>query len=135
MKSYYLSIVTQYDDEEEFYTGEIEAMDAFKDVIKDGYYGFDNKGNGKFYPVIEAQVKMTETSGGMIVSEEVIAEYRKYTTYAPDTDITFILVDYKEYHESSTEVIGFYYGEESPDSTETFSGETKATWRDVEYFF
>ena len=73
---------------------------------------------------------MTETSGGMIVTEEVIAEYRKYTTYAPDTDITFILVDRKRYNESSTEVVGFYYGGENAELTDYYTGKRKAIFRD-----
>lgn len=48
-----------------------------------------------------------------INADENIEIRRKeiYTTYAPDTDITFIMVDEWYYDEvMSTECVGFYFG-------------------------
>ena len=50
-----------------------------------------------------------------------------YTTYAPNTDITFIMCDTFEGTEiKSTEVVGWYYGEPDNDSTNAFVGKLKA---------
>ena len=50
-----------------------------------------------------------------------------YTTYAPDTDITFILEDVWNGEELvSTEVKGFYFGEPNDDDTQNFYGGLKA---------
>lgn len=51
-----------------------------------------------------------------------------YTTYAPDSDMTFILEDVLDEDGEliSTEVIGFYFGEELDSYTEAFIGELKA---------
>jgi hypothetical protein len=50
-----------------------------------------------------------------------------YTTYAPDTDITFIMKDV-QYDEGyvSTEVMGWYFGKEDEKSTKIYSGSLKA---------
>lgn len=51
------------------------------------------------------------------------------TTYAPDTDITFILRETYEGEEFvSTEVVGFYYGEPNDYSTSEFIGKLKAEY-------
>ena len=51
-------------------------------------------------------------------------------TYAPDTDITFILRE--EYEENgdpiSTEVVGFYYGKPDEKLTNEFNGKVKANF-------
>ena len=50
-----------------------------------------------------------------------------YTTYAHDTDITFIMEDVWNGEELvSTEVKGFYFGEPSEENTKTFYGGLKA---------
>ena len=51
-----------------------------------------------------------------------------YTTYAPDTDITFIMMDTIqngcEY--ISTECLGWYFGEEDEEMTKMYAGKLKA---------
>lgn len=50
-----------------------------------------------------------------------------YTTYAPDTDITFIMEDVWNGEELvSMEVKGFYFGEPDEDGTKEFYGGLKA---------
>lgn len=44
------------------------------------------------------------------------------TTYAPDTDMTFILDD----QEDSVSVVGFYYGKPERSLTEAYVGKLKA---------
>lgn len=53
-----------------------------------------------------------------------------YTTYAQDTDITFIMEDIynKDNELISTEVKGFYYGEPTEENTEKFYGGLKAAF-------
>ena len=53
-----------------------------------------------------------------------------YTTYAPDTDITFIMEDvYNGDELVSTEIKGFYYGEPNTDDTKHYyGGGIKATY-------
>lgn len=52
-----------------------------------------------------------------------------YTTYAPDTDITFIMCDtYDGEDIKSTEVVGFYYGVPDEKLTEMYIGKVKATY-------
>lgn len=56
-----------------------------------------------------------------------MATYDKYTLYAPEGDITFIMQDtYVDGEYKSTEVIGFHYGEPSENSVDWFSGKLKA---------
>lgn len=53
--------------------------------------------------------------------------HEKYTLYAPEGDITFIMQDtYVCGEYKSTEVIGFHYGEPGKNSIEWFSGKLKA---------
>lgn len=49
-------------------------------------------------------------------------------TYAPDTDMTFILSEvYEENGDPvSVEVVGFYYGKPSDELTKEFTGKLKA---------
>ena len=50
-----------------------------------------------------------------------------YTTYAEDTDITFIMEDiWKDDELISTEVKGFYYGRPDEEATKEFYGKLKA---------
>lgn len=50
-----------------------------------------------------------------------------YTTYAPDTDITFIMADEWYYDEvMSTECVGFYFGEPNSSDTDRYVGKLKA---------
>lgn len=62
--------------------------------------------------------------GGVEAREEII------DTYAPDTDMTFILREiYEENGDPiSTEVIGFYYGKPSDELTKEFAGKLKANF-------
>lgn len=54
-------------------------------------------------------------------------KHDKYTVYAPDGDITFIMQDtYVGGEYKSTEVIGFHYGEPDENSIEWYSGKLKA---------
>lgn len=46
------------------------------------------------------------------------------TTYAPETDMTFILEDTPEY----TRVVGFYYGHPDEESTRKFIGSIEARY-------
>lgn len=51
------------------------------------------------------------------------------TTYAPDTDMTFILRETLQGEEFvSTEVVGFYYGEPREDLTNKYIGKVKAEY-------
>lgn len=57
----------------------------------------------------------------------------KYTTYAPDTDTTFIMVDtYIDDEIFSSECVGWYHGEPNEENNEYFTGKLKASfvWRD-----
>lgn len=54
-----------------------------------------------------------------------------YTTYAPDTDMTFILQDIMEEVDGdiqSTECVGFYFGEPDDEATKEFIGKLKAEY-------
>lgn len=62
-------------------------------------------------------------------STNIITEI--FTTYAPNTDMTFILRETysdKEKEWVSTEVVGFYYGEPDDNSTQRFIGKLKASY-------
>ena len=51
----------------------------------------------------------------------------KYTVYAREADITYIMQDtYKNGEYTGTECIGFHYGEPYEKSIEDFSGSLKA---------
>ena len=51
------------------------------------------------------------------------------TTYAPDTDITFILREtYENGEPLSTEVVGFYYGGPDDNLTNEYNGSLKAVY-------
>lgn len=53
----------------------------------------------------------------------------KYTTYAPDTDINFIMIDTYENGEIiSTECVGWYHGDENEEDTEYFTGKLKGVY-------
>ena len=47
------------------------------------------------------------------------------TTYAPETDMTFILED----DDAHTKVVGWYYGQPNPWATELFVGKLEAIYR------
>ena len=52
-----------------------------------------------------------------------------YTTYAPDTDITFIMKEAHDRNCETLECIGWYHGEPNEDDTNTYSyGNMKATY-------
>ena len=52
-----------------------------------------------------------------------------YTTYAPDTDITFIMKEAHDRNCETLECIGWYHGEPNEIDTETYSyGNMKATY-------
>lgn len=52
-----------------------------------------------------------------------------YTTFAPDTDITFIMEDIYVNDECiSTEIKGFYYGAADEQATTKFYGKLKAEY-------
>jgi hypothetical protein len=55
----------------------------------------------------------------------------KYTTYAPDTDIQFIMIDTYNGDNKiiSTECAGWYYGKENLHDTISFTGKLKATFK------
>lgn len=54
-----------------------------------------------------------------------------YTTYAPKTDMTFILCDtFDDVGEvEQTEVIGWYYGEPNDEATSLFAGDLVAVYK------
>jgi hypothetical protein len=63
------------------------------------------------------------------MGEISMVKYEKYTLYAPDGDITFIMQDtYIGENLKSTEVIGFHYGEPNKDSINIYSGKRKAEY-------
>lgn len=50
-----------------------------------------------------------------------------YTTYALDTDTTFIMEDsYRDGELKETRIMGFYYGEPNDEDTERYYGHLKA---------
>lgn len=53
-----------------------------------------------------------------------------YTTYAPDTDITFIMRDEYSHSENliSTECLGWYHGEADDELTQNYIGKLKAEY-------
>jgi hypothetical protein len=52
-----------------------------------------------------------------------------YTTYAPNTDITFIMCDtYKGEDVVSTSVVGWYHGEPDDELTKAFNGSLTANY-------
>lgn len=56
-----------------------------------------------------------------------------YTTYAPDTDITFIMQDTTLNGETATtRVVGFYHGEPNDAATERFYGKLMADYGPVD---
>ena len=50
-----------------------------------------------------------------------------WTVYAEADDMTFIMEDTAD---GSIEVVGFYFGEPTPEDTERFRGKTKAVFED-----
>lgn len=60
---------------------------------------------------------------------KVNEEYKVYTTYAEDSDITFIMEDcIIDDRYVTTEVKGFYYGKPDKESTEYFYGKLSAEY-------
>lgn len=52
-----------------------------------------------------------------------------YEAYSPNTDMTFIMKDvYEGENLKSTEVVGWYFGEPSEESTKQFVGKLIATF-------
>lgn len=52
-----------------------------------------------------------------------------YTVYAPDADITFIMLDtFDEDSIESTEVVGWYFGEPDEEATKLYTGKLKAEY-------
>lgn len=60
--------------------------------------------------IMSTKVVEVVAPGGMIGDIKTVYEYRLYTTYAEDTDITFIMSDTIKYGKCITEVLGFVYG-------------------------
>lgn len=63
--------------------------------------------------------------------ENIPTTTKIYTTYAEDSDMTFILKDCTEIKNGkltliSTEVVGFYYGESDEEATKRYIGKLKA---------
>ena len=57
----------------------------------------------------------------------MIMENNIYTTYALDTDTTFIMEDsYRDGELKETRIMGFYYGEPNDEDTERYYGHLKA---------
>lgn len=127
MTSYKLSITTDQNDYDFDYNDDFEAISELKDYIKDGIEGDD----GFMETVISAAIVESITSGGMIVSEDTIYKYDIVTTYAPDTQITFILAETIDGDKGTTEVKGFYYGGEDTSITVAHIGKLSAEYTDL----
>ena len=57
--------------------------------------------------------------------------YERYTLYAPDGDMTFVMQDnYVDGEYKSTEVVGFHYGKPDENSIEWYSCKLKAEFCD-----
>ena len=67
----------------------------------------------------------------MIVSEDTIYKYDIVTTYAPDTQITFILAETIDGDKGTTEVKGFYYGGTDTSITVAHIGKLSAEYTDL----
>lgn len=124
MTSYKLSITTDQNDYDFDYNDDFEAISELKDYIKDGIEGDD----GFMETVISAAIVESITSGGMIVSEDTIYKYDIVTTYAPDTQITFILAETIDGDKGTTEVKGFYYGGGDTSDTVAHIGKLSAEY-------
>ena len=76
--------------------------------------------------------KRTDAQGNTrvdISNVKVNEEYKVYTTYAEDSDITFIMEDcIIDDRYVTTEVKGFYYGKPNKESTENFYGKLSAEY-------
>lgn len=127
MTSYKLSITTDQNDYDFDYNDDFEAISELKDYIKDGIEGDD----GFMETVISAAIVESITSGGMIVSEDTIYKYDIVTTYAPDTQITFILAETIDGDKGTTEVKGFYYGGADTSITVAHIGKLSAEYTDL----
>ena len=106
------------------FSDDLEALDEFNNVIKGEYEDSENKPLQPIY----ASLTEYEQHGGIGTGERLIAEYKVYTTYAADTDITFILVDTRTDDDLKTEVKGFYYGKEERELTEKYIGHLVAEY-------
>lgn len=60
--------------------------------------------------ILSMKVVEIVAPGGMVGEIKPIYEYRLYTTYAEDTDITFIMTDEIKFGKCVTKVVGFVYG-------------------------
>lgn len=127
MTSYKLSITTDQNDYDFDYNDDFEAISELKDYIRDGIEADD----GFMETVISAAIVESITSGGMIVSEDTIYKYDIVTTYAPDTQITFILAETIDGDKGTTEVKGFYYGGEDISITVAHIGKLSAEYTDL----
>ena len=106
MIKYELEIYTTNDLFNFSYRNNLEAINDALDYIS-GDLELDS---GKNERVFEAYVRQIIAPGGMIGLSAIIFSYRVYTTYAEDTDITFIMADTQNSDEYTTEVLGFVYG-------------------------
>jgi len=118
MLHYELNYESNEEAESLYFSDDLDALDEFERVIKGEY---EDQHNHPLQPIY-ASLTEYETHGGIGTGERLMAEYKVYTTYAPDTDITFILVDTRIGDDLKTEVKGFYHGGESPELTQQYTG-------------
>lgn len=123
MKQYNLEMETVFGNYvSDTYFDEWEATRDFLDMTRDGAATDD----GALEQVSSGKITEVETHGGMIAGEKIIREYKVYTTYAPDTDITFIMADMRVDDDLDTEVIGFYHGTGDANSLDAYIGKLSA---------
>lgn len=112
----------------ETFSDDYEAINLYCDLWKKGI----ENDNREIEPVDYIELKEVETSGGILLDEKVLYMEKLYTTYAPDTDITFIMLDSitPEFNSNKTtmitEVKGFAYGGISEDEIDTYYGKLQA---------
>lgn len=89
--------------------------------------------NDTILNVKEGAIQWYEDKAEIVTPQDIGLVYeKKWVAYSKDTDVTTIFLSRaldKDYEEVvSTEVIGFYFGEPDESSTETFTGQLKATY-------
>lgn len=111
----------------ETFSDDYEAINIYCDLWKNGIENDD----GEIEPINFIELKEVETSGGIGLGERVLYSERIYTTYAPTTDITFIMTDSIAPDTNNkivmvTRVKGFVYGGISEDDLTTYFDKLEA---------
>jgi len=123
MKHYNLEVETVFGNSiSDTYSDDFEAVNDLLDMVRDGA----EANNGLLEKVQYGIITEVETHGGMIAGEKIIREYKVYTTYAPDTDLTFIMLDRRTGEDLETSVIGFYHGSGGEHELDAYIGKLSA---------